>query len=502
MAIVYQGDQGLIQGINQAGSILGGVLMQKAQERTLRNQFTNINKKIEGKQFTPTLLQEILGEPGGMQYLQQFGPIIAPVLKEQAKSQGANAHFGNLVSGLFPDLAGGPSGAAQGAPGNPAQDLAPQVSPIAEANLIQGSNAAGTNASLANSAAEIASAQSNMPSDSGIPNTPPVADSNRVGPQEQTVYQQGGQAGMGLNPPGENGDAVRQQLQQAAAAQPNNVPANSPQQGFDISKLTPEQKEKLSLALAASPYSQHRELAKVLNDQAKTLRGEDQEIRKESRAEIAKYSEPYRDLNMIDSSVSKLEKAKELIQNRKVSLDQNQFRRLATAILEDEDFSAVAQYFKSDDQKMLFALLKDYFKTKDIGGSNPSTKEVLLSLSTLPSENLGQEANIALINELLKDAKGRQIKGKAISELRASGKQYNFGEFQKVIEDQVAQGVKPLEQEYSKDLIKAQYAKQIGGKKPNAGYVWVVDKDGNLGQIPKQNLKKFEDAGGIILNGK
>lgn len=496
MAIVYQGDAGLVQGLNQGLGALSQALGHKMQQATLQKQFKNINDKIKDKELSPTLLQEILAEPGGQQYLQFYAPIVAPILKEKAKSQGAQ----QWLSSALPEIFGGQQPAiGAGVGGASAMDAAPNVSPIQEANILQSDQAKVK--PTVTPTMEANSAQTNVPSISGVPGVPGVADSNRRGPQEQTVYQQGGQSGMGINPPQEGGDQVREQIAAAAQAQPAATPANSPASlagGFDLSKLTPKQ---ISI-LSSSPYQAHRDMAKTAVDLAKPNLKEESEIRKEDRAEIAKYSEPYRDLTMIDTSVKKLEKAKDLIQNRKVSLDQNQFRRLATAILEDEDYSAVAQYFKTDEQKMLFALLKDYFKTKDIGGSNPSTKEVLLSLSTLPSENLGQEANVALVNELLKDAKARQFKGNKINELRSSNKKYNFGEFQKMVEDDVKQNLEPLEKDYQKDLVRAQYSKQIGGKKPNPGYIWAVNPDGSLGQIPKQNAKKFEDAGGIIFNGK
>lgn len=279
MAIVYQKDAGLGQAINQIGSILGGVIQQK----TMQNQFNKINEKIKGKEFTTTLLSEILAEPGGMQYLQQFGPIIAPILKEQAKAQGAQGYMTNVLGSLFPDIFGGPGSPSSGAEGGISQmDQAPAPSPIAEANMMQNGGDLGPSRSIVTPKMEQQSASTNVPDISGVPSRPSLENSNRRGPQEQTIYQQGGQGSMGLNPPSERGDMVRQEVGQMAAAQPNRVPANAPSaQGFDITKLNPEQREKLALALAGSPYQQHREIAKVLQDQTKTAR--DLDLKREER---------------------------------------------------------------------------------------------------------------------------------------------------------------------------------------------------------------------------
>jgi len=278
MAIVYQKDAGLGQAINQLGSVLGGVIQQKTQQ----NQFNKINEKIKGKEFSTTLLSEILAEPGGMQYLEKFGPIIAPILKEQAKAQGAQGYMNNVLGSLFPDIFGGPGQPGQNAQesGNPQMNQGPAPSPIQQADMIQ--RGAPSRPNQVSAVAEARSAQSNVPDISGVPSRPPLEDSNRRGPLEQTNFDMGGQASQGLNPPQEMGGPLQAQMAAAAQAQPNRTPANAqPTQGFDITKLNPEQREKLALALAGSPYSQHREIAKVLQDQTKNAR--DLDLKREER---------------------------------------------------------------------------------------------------------------------------------------------------------------------------------------------------------------------------
>lgn len=321
MAIVYQKDAGLGQAIQQVGSILGGVIQQKTQQ----NQFNKINEKIKGKEFTTTLLSEILAEPGGMAYLQQFGPIIAPILKEQAKAQGANAYMSNVLGSLFPDMFGGPGNPSQNAVGSgaPQMDQAPPVSPIQQADIIQRGAVQSPRGGQVSAVAEARSAQSNVPDISGVPSRPPLEDSNRRGPLEQTNFDMGGQAAQGLNPPQEGGDMMKEQLNVAAAAQPNRTPANAqPAQGFDITKLTPEQREKLALALAGSPYQQHREIAKVLQDQTKTAR--DLDLKREERN--FKLNTPlYEGINAARRSIPEKDIALERIDEAIQSGDINRF---------------------------------------------------------------------------------------------------------------------------------------------------------------------------------
>lgn len=460
MAIVYNKDQNLAQGITSAGEALSQALTQASQIRYQRNkeaeqkkQFADLAKIVQDEGISENTMMKVLGAPGGADFIKAIAPMVGPMLKENARSQGR----ANYLRGM-PGAGGQPS-----TPRPSSQPSAPAVPD----NFYERNDLSEP---PIDNAAEARSQQTGVPSISGIPSTPPLADENRVGPREQTDYQQGGQSGMDMNPPQEN------------------------DRSFGTSQYTDEQ----ITYLANSPYQEDRELARFLQQQQLPVQKEDAQIRKEERAEIRKYSEPYLDLQSLKSGVNKLDKAKDLIVNRKVSLDENQFRGLVNAILEDQDYSALAQYFKTDEQKQLYALMKDSFKTKEIGGSNPSTKEVLLTLATLPSERMGRGANIALINTLREDAIGRLAKGEAVAEIRKEGKRYNFGEFKDLVESASEQKLGPLRKEHERENIKAQYYHRIEGRSPPEGHVWAVSADGQIGSIPVSQIKKWEDNGGQV----
>lgn len=501
MAIVYQGDQGLNQGINQATSVLGQVLMQKAQERKLQNQFTQINKKIEGKQFTPTLLQEILAEPGGMQYLQQFGPIIAPVLKEQARSQGASAWLSSAFPDIFPagGAQSGPSG--QGGPGvSPMQDAAPPVSPIQEANLVQKGKDLGPGPVTA--IAEARSAQSDVPDISGVPSRPPVQDSNRVGPQEQTVYQQGGQAGMGLNPPSEGGDMVRQEQGVMSAAQPNRTPANAKPQGF--SNLTDDQIVKL----AGSPYQEHREIAKVLQDQAKVRREADQK-REERNFKIN--TPLYESIHSARTALPEKEIALARIDEAIQSGDINRFTDWAAdrlgldpakttqaQILE----SAVKTLFLADLQSLQGGRLNQLIEGnllkafQNIGKSPEANQEITETLYAI--DDIVRE-RIKIFDDLSEtyDEAGRELPrnaDKRIDDILNPFVKDRLSDLTKVRKELREGKVR------SNSAVQLRRAERVTKRNPPPeGTKWVLAPNGQIKAVPINQLRAAQDAKGRII---
>lgn len=501
MAIVYQKDAGLGQAINQIGSILGGVIQQKTQQ----NQFSNINKKIQGKPFTQTLLSEILAEPGGMQYLQQFGPIIAPILKEQARSQGANSYLGNVLGSVLPDVFGGP-GQAGGLSQN---DQAPQVSPITEANLVQSGRDQGPRGPVSG-VAEARSAQSNVPGISGVPSRPPLQDSNRVGPQEQTVYQQGGQAGMGLNPPSENGDMVRQEQGQMARAQPNNIPANSPQaQGKDLSSLTPEQAEKVALALAGSPYKEHQSIAKVLQDQAKVRRERDSKY-EERNFQVNKPL--YEGINQARRTMPEKEIALARIDDAIQSGDIGRFTDWAAERLGIDPA-------KSTQAQILESAVKTLF-LNDLQGIQGGRLNQLIEGNLLKSfQNIGKspEANQEITETLyaIEDIVKERIKifddisekyDKAGRELPRNVDKMIDDRLNPLVKDKLSE-LNKVRKELKQGKVRSNSAVQLRRAQrrtqdnpPPEGTKWVVAPNGQVRAIPLNQLKAAQTAGGRLIN--
>jgi len=500
MAIVYQGDQGLIGGINQATGALGQVLMQKAQERTLKNQFTKINEKIKDKPISATLLQEILAEPGGMQYLQQFGPLIAPVLKEQAKSQGAGSWLSNAFPDIFPA-----GGASSGGGGQPGMGAAPQVSPIEQANLMQ--RGAPQQPGPVSAVAEARSAQSDVPDISGVPSRPPLADSNRVGPQEQTVYQQGGQDGMGLNPPSEGGDMMRQQQQAMAAAQPNRTPANAqvPAQGNPFTKLTEDQ----IVQLAGSPYQEHREIAKVLQDQAKTRRDKD-EKREERNFQLNKplYESIAKTRRALPEKEIALERIDEAIQSGDINrftdwaADRLGLDPLKTTQAQILD-SAVKELFLADLQSIQGGRLNQLIEGnllkafQSVGKSPAANQEITETLYAI--EDIMKE-RISVFDKLSEtyDKAGRELPrnvDKLIDDELNPFIKEKLGELTKVRKELRSGKVR------SNSAVQMRRAeRRVRNNPPPDGTKWVLSPTGQVKAIPLTQLKAALDAKGRLVN--
>lgn len=116
-----------------------------------------------------------------------------------------------------------------------------------------------------------------------------------------------------------------------------------------------------------------------------------------------KFMEKFPDLNKSQTDLNKLYQAKKIIEEMPDDL----MRKLVQAKLEGRGLDQMAQIFKSPEQQKLFYLLRPYLETKEIGGSNPSTKEVLLAMSSLPSGLNTKEANKYIINQMINDKEGQ-----------------------------------------------------------------------------------------------
>jgi hypothetical protein len=155
--------------------------------------------------------------------------------------------------------------------------------------------------------------------------------------------------------------------------------------------------------------------------------------------ENKKFGEPYSDLGSLRRNKQKLESVKELLKNENFSLDKNIFRNGITAILSDE-FDTFAELLKTPGEKKAWSLLRDALRPKELGGSNPSTKEVLLAKSTLPSGLNDTETNEYILDNLILDADKNIKTAEAINKANASRKTIaiNPGEFRTGIDNAVS----------------------------------------------------------------
>ncbi len=219
------------------------------------------------------------------------------------------------------------------------------------------------------------------------------------------------------------------QMQQA-----QQIPPKPKIGGFDFEQ---DELKKLQRKPVTPPFGPFQKQAEL----------EDKSLR-ENRKEIAQYSKPFENVSELQSNVKKLQEAKNIIESEDFNV--SKFRKGITGILEGEE-SPVAELFKTPAQQKLFALLRDSLKPKDIGGSNPSTREVLIAMSAIPSYLKGKEANKYIIDKMIEAAEQNLDKGMLISGLRKYNDSASPSDFKDAIESKISKKYdqKPVESQES-----------------------------------------------------
>jgi hypothetical protein len=256
--------------------------------------------------------------------------------------------------------------------------------------------------------------------------------------------------------------------------------------------------------MIASPHENHRRLGEALQKKAlaedKMEYKEKAEIRKEHRARIRKFSEPYDDIGKLQSNVNRLNQVTDLIENDSASFDDSFWRTTASALLEDRGDITVAELFKTPAQQKMYSLLRPFFGSKELGGSNPSTREVLLSLSTLPSNLKGKDANLYIARMLKDEAKVALETGKEVNKLNE--KSMPWSEFQSKLQNKVS----PLREENAQELLmmnKMQMAKEfIKYKKPKKGHTFMMSPSGDVKEVANEDVNRALKSGRLINDGK
>jgi len=237
------------------------------------------------------------------------------------------------------------------------------------------------------------------------------------------------------------------------------------------------------------------------NNEYKQNSAESREINKEHRDEIRKYAEPYQDTSIFDSNLSRLKEAEKLIDSGKVSVDGQWFRTALAGIMEGKE-TPLAELVKTKEQQKLWYLLRDALKPKEIGGSNPSTKEVLIAMASLPGMYKKEEANKFIIKQMIKQAEIDQYKAKEISRFREENETISSPQFKKLVNESVSNFSKKKEEEFQKDMKIVEAEGYIQGKYLPKGEVWMMNKEGDIGTVPQKDLKRAISAGGTQLGAK
>jgi len=261
-----------------------------------------------------------------------------------------------------------------------------------------------------------------------------------------------------------------------------------------------------------SPYPRFQKIAqdvkKFITDQ-ENLRGQEGiQIRKENRQQINEYKKPYLNVKNTQKLLSGFQEAKNIIKSGKVSLDDNWMRNAAIAVLEDKDATQVAELIKTPEQRRLYSLIYNSLRTKDVGGSNPSTREVLLSLAAKPSVLKGDKENLSILNDLILETEDSLYKGKAMLDLEDQGGYKSFPRYVSEINDIVDPKLKARRQELTNNdnvyLLKKEFSNKgtVNNKPVPTGTFAMYFPDGKVRTIPKNKVKQAQKTGAKLINGK
>jgi hypothetical protein len=217
----------------------------------------------------------------------------------------------------------------------------------------------------------------------------------------------------------------------------------------------------------------------------------------EDREEIRKFQEPYKDVSQIRKNRNDLVEAKKILESPKFG--QGFLRKVGIALAEGKGEGEIAKLLKTPEEQRLFHLLRPSLKTKEVGGSNPSTREVLISLSALPSLYNDPEANQFIIDNMINDADTALDMGTTISKLRQSNPNISFADFSNQVNSQVGERQEARQKEFSQSSMERTAKSAIQNLPISPGKVWMMLPDGTPGQVDRSNVNQAISDGAIIL---
>ena len=192
-------------------------------------------------------------------------------------------------------------------------------------------------------------------------------------------------------------------------------------QNLDEAQQPPEKKGYTQLEGVEDLDFNANNLAKILSprkftppigEYGKEKRKYQEERAKEDRAELAKFTDSFAPLEDLRSQAKSLDRLEQVL----AKYDPNKIQKAFISALDTGFTDSLRKIFTTEDQDIIESLVIPFVRTKDFGGSNPSTKEVLLKMKQYPSIYNSKAANKVLLGLMksyvmsnLKKAQAAQI---------------------------------------------------------------------------------------------
>ena len=165
-----------------------------------------------------------------------------------------------------------------------------------------------------------------------------------------------------------------------------------------------------------------------------------EERAKEERAELAKYTESFAPINELRNQAKNLERLGTVL----AKYEPNKIQTALIAALDTGFTDSLRKILTTEDQDIIEGLIIPFVRTKDFGGSNPSTKEVLLKMKQYPSIYNSKAGNKILYGAMKSYVMSNLKKAEAAQAIRA----INGDADPKLLKDALDKSIKNYETDF------------------------------------------------------
>ena len=199
-----------------------------------------------------------------------------------------------------------------------------------------------------------------------------------------------------------------------------------------------ESNNKLTLPGVEGIEFDRSELTPILSKPQKMLNTEErryqEERLKENRAELKKEAESYDSAEVYEQRLRDIDKLENLFSN----YDPNLLQQALLAGIESLNFGPLKALLSTDDQQLIDSLIIPLVKTKEFGGSNPSTKEVILKMQQYPGIYKSKAVNRLLTEALRSDLMVSMKKAQIIREVRRLNPEASLAELTPIVDKAIS----------------------------------------------------------------